>query len=101
MTEAVLLSCEELSFLLLISVRVLCYQPSCHSCYQLAIFSKSVAANVLLQRWRHDCLLATNSPDTVTIIIFIYEITCYVRLYSDLPSYTSYLKSFTFRAFFV
>ena len=59
-------------------MRVLCYQPSCHSCYQLAIFSKSVAASVLLQLWRHDCLSATNFPDTVTVSVFIYEITCCV-----------------------
>ena len=34
--------------------------------YQLANFSKSVAANILPRRWRHDCLSATNSPDTFT-----------------------------------
>jgi hypothetical protein len=34
----------------LISVRVLCYQPYCHSCFHLAVVCKSVATSILFQR---------------------------------------------------
>jgi hypothetical protein len=36
-TEAFIISCYKLFYSLLISVRVLCYQPTCNSCLHLAV----------------------------------------------------------------
>jgi hypothetical protein len=42
---------EELFYCLLIEALVLCYQPSFHNSFRLAIVRKNVVASILLQRW--------------------------------------------------
>jgi hypothetical protein len=51
-TEAFIISLNEVFYSLLISVRVLCYQPSCHNCFQLAISFKYMSDKNLIQHWK-------------------------------------------------
>jgi len=48
----VVASWDELYYALLIPVRVLSFQLSCYSCFQLATIVKFLAAKILLQLWQ-------------------------------------------------
>lgn len=48
--------------------RSLCYRQSCHNCFNLASFFKTVAAQTLLQCWKQMINLSlTNYPDIMKI----------------------------------
>jgi hypothetical protein len=51
-TEPFTISWVENFYSLLISVRVLCYQPSCHNCFRLAILFKFLISKPLLVCWK-------------------------------------------------
>ena len=50
--EAVSVSSDKLFHLLLLSVLVTCFQPSCYDCSHRAIIFHFVAPKILLQRWK-------------------------------------------------
>ena len=58
---------------LLISVLVLCHEPSRRNCSHLAFVFDFVAIKILLQRWKH-----TNSPDVISHVS-LFSDHCYVK----------------------
>jgi hypothetical protein len=84
-TMALTISCVELFYPLSISVRVLCYQPSCNNCLHLAIFFKFVAAKISLQGWRQTITARPQIP--LIHSLFSYEIIRRANLFPDHLSY--------------
>jgi hypothetical protein len=45
----------------LVEVHVLCYQPSCRSCFQFAVI-KFMAADIWFQHWKRDNTIGDGLP---------------------------------------
>jgi hypothetical protein len=90
--DALMLSWGEIFCLLLIEVRLLCYQPSCHNTLHIAMIFTSVANQVSFSagnRWQSlgDEFSWYNHSK---FVLFGCEIICYVYLFSDRSSLSSF-----------
>ena len=65
--ESFIILRDKRSYSMLIQVFDLCYQPSCHICFRLAIIFKFVTAKVLLQHWK----MMTAAQRKISLDMFI------------------------------
>ena len=90
-----IISCDQLFYFLSISVRVLCYQPSCHNCYHLANIFKFVTAKILFQRWKQTKIAGRRIPLTQIWYCTFFMQLVYVKLYLFPTNFTFCWSTYT------